>query len=1169
MSKILRACKWLFSSIAAYLRALPLWQKLVWWSLFISVITALSLLQFGIIPQIKTTPVTTSTGYWHNLWFSPKGEVIGSRQGGRSQNHDIVIWRSTNGTISLDLHDWYEVVSKKITQPTNPSQQGQSRNSDLQQELEWDESPYATRRDGSAVAKYFKGYLIFGDQSGVSEPIALDPQLTMNPTGQTPEVEDLAFTEDGRLAILCCDGNIELRSRNGHYVEGNFLTKLKEPEKLWVFEKYLVAVSYKDSAFVTVDLAASPVKIRPQRYSTDPAASGVFVPAMSGSGRIALANGTSEVVISDMEGDVKARLQAPGPVRALAFYGNDKVVVGGDFPGLYLLSQDEGARLFVDTPKSVQHFAINSNQIVYDIMAGLGDSGTTSLLSFEESKGLNLLGKIILVAWGLLLLLPPSILLSRRLWGIKPVQQIIPASGPTKPEETFELKDLPPELVQSCASNNCVLYAGAGLGAQAGLVTWQPFVRGLLDWAKEKEFMEATSVESFRNAIDAGDADKVADAIVSAVKSKKSLPVLYDYLQQVFNSYKALPEAYLLLDEINFSAILTTNFDNLLERSYARRLPRVNTPQDTEELLDALTKREFFLLKLYGTLDHPETVMVAPAQYEEAMSGNREFSQFMGTLFRSRTLLFVGSSLEGIETYLKGIALPSDISTKHWAFVAVTGNAWRVKAEFLGRRYGIKVLPYSSSPDFREVKEFLRKLAEEVTTQAKKLRGSSHETTRLKSVTLRNIGPFDDLVMEFNPQWNILLGDNAVGKSSILKAIGIALCGERAQPYAGRIIKSGKSDASIVLKTDRDTVYETKLVKKEDEAEVITETSRPLVAEGWLAVGFPPLRTTSWERPKPDTEALGKSRSTPEDILPLVKGDTDPRLDKLKQWIVSIDYQRSRSEEERKGAGVRYQKLIHDLFDVINKMSHPLTIKYKGVDKQTRKVRVEAGKDGDIPIEAASQGVISLISWVGVLMQRFYEVYEKDEEPTKAYALVLMDEIDAHMHPAWQQALVGHLKNTFPNAQFIATTHSPLIVTGMPAEQLFRFIRNEEGRPQQIEVEPEMAQGRADQVLTSELFGLTSSRDLETQELIKRYTELSARDNLSKPEKEELDKAADKLKIALPSPAERKEARVAYELIQDSLRQKIDSMPLEEKEQLIAEVKVQLQETITRSRRPQ
>src|SRR5262249_27018020 len=140
---------------------------------------------------------------------------------------------------------------------------------------------------------------------------------------------------------------------------------------------------------------------------------------------------------------------------------------------------------------------------------------------------------------------------------------------------------------------------------------------------------------------------------------------------------------------------------------------QVCTPRDAEVLLNAVTTRRFFILKLYGSLDQDGPVMVAPAQYEAEIIGNRLFGQFMETLFLSRTLLFIGASLEGIEAYLKGINLPANITREHFAVVAVEGSGWRAKADLLRRRYGIEVLPYVAAETYPEIDIFLRKLAEE------------------------------------------------------------------------------------------------------------------------------------------------------------------------------------------------------------------------------------------------------------------------------------------------------------------------------------------------------------------------------------------------------------------------------------------------------------------------
>jgi len=706
---------------------------------------------------------------------------------------------------------------------------------------------------------------------------------------------------------------------------------------------------------------------------------------------------------------------------------------------------------------------------------------------------------------------------------------------------------VPEDLVRACQAGDCVLYAGAGLSAQAGYPTWHPFIRGLVDWAAANSLIPPDFVGSLTEAVDLGQVDSVADSLVSAVIPNQE-GMLHDYLKNVFIKSPSLPPAYDRITGIPFTAVLTTNFDDLLERAY-QGSANVLTPKDTESLLDRLSKRLFFILKLYGTLERPETVLVAPAQYEATVSGNLSFSKFMETLFFSRTILFVSASLEGIEAYLKGITLPRYIPRTHYALIDVVGSAWQAKAGSLRRRYGIETLPYRSTEGFPQVAEFLEALriqvaepstATQATESSPGINGAA--AGRLKRVILDNIGPFDHVELDLDPRWNILLGDNGVGKSSILRAIAVAIVGSDAQQFAGRLIKSGCTSGVIVLDTDRHT-YKTELHRGTNGSEVVSLPGRPLEAEGWLAVAFPALRTVSWDRPKaPETEVKG--RPTPDDLLPLIAGAPDPRLDKLKQFIVNLDYW-TKDAQSRTGSGGRYERLLKEFFRIVSKLAEGLMVEFKEVRPQTNEVTIVTD-DGEVPIEALSQGTTSLISWVGVLLQRLYELYgDEEQNPTEHYALVLMDELDAHMHPAWQQSLVGNLKEVFPNVQFIATTHSPLIVGGLPAGQVFRFIRDEDGKVVRMETTPDMTMGRADQVLTGPLFGLQTTLDAATLQEMDKYQQLLGMESRSEEQEEEFRRLTQVLRSRIPQSPETPAERRAQELIEAILMEQLgDVFPL-------------------------
>jgi ABC-type multidrug transport system ATPase subunit len=606
--------------------------------------------------------------------------------------------------------------------------------------------------------------------------------------------------------------------------------------------------------------------------------------------------------------------------------------------------------------------------------------------------------------------------------------------------------------------------------------------------------------------------------------------------------------------------VLTTNFDNLLERTFHAHSPKVYTHQDADALLTAMSKREFFVLKAYGSLD-TNSLLIAPAQYQTAIADNRLFATFMESLFVSKTLFFLGASLEGIDDYLFGLRFSGVIAREHYALVDVRGRAWRAKADALQRRYGIRVLPYEASERWPEMADFVRNVSYHVKDDAKARKTAVRQPGLLiKRVELTNVGPFESLSLDLSEGWNVLLGDNGVGKSSILRAIAVGLSGAEAKAYAGRLIKTRESKATIVIETARGR-YTTELFRTDAEPEMRLHGGSPLAIEGWLAVGFPPLRTLSWNRK--DSGERAASRATPADLLPLVKGEPDARLDRLKTWLLDLDYRiRSRS------GGGRYDRQRTKLFELIGELTPGLTLTFDSVDPSSREITVVTD-DGPVPIEAISQGTSSLLGWVGVLLQRLADLHATRSDPWAEPALVLIDEIDAHMHPEWQQRLAPTVKSLFPQVQLIATTHSPLIVPSLAQKQIV-VLRRKDGRLV-AERAPEDVRGfRTDQVLTSSLFRLDAALSPEVQKALDDYTRLAIRDrdDLNERERQTLEASGELLRTTLPSPEQHAHAREAAQLIREWTEERSKLVPRETREQMLREANLQLQEMVTGSRRP-
>ena len=170
---------------------------------------------------------------------------------------------------------------------------------------------------------------------------------------------------------------------------------------------------------------------------------------------------------------------------------------------------------------------------------------------------------------------------------------------------------------------------------------------------------------------------------------------------------------------------------------------------------------------------------------------------------------------------------------------------------------------------------------------------------------------------------------------------------------------------------------------------------------------------------------------------------------------------------------------------------------------------------GPVPFSGLSLGYQTTLAWALDLATRFYERYPDSPNPLAEPAVVLVDEIDLHLHPRWQRQIMAYLTQHFPKTQFIATSHSPLMVQSVTNANLV-VLQQKDGQVE-IENRPHFVEGwRVDQILTSELFGVPA-RSPRIQELIEeRYKLLdkSTRTPSDEQRLRELDKELDNLPTA-------------------------------------------------------
>jgi predicted ATP-binding protein involved in virulence len=98
-------------------------------------------------------------------------------------------------------------------------------------------------------------------------------------------------------------------------------------------------------------------------------------------------------------------------------------------------------------------------------------------------------------------------------------------------------------------------------------------------------------------------------------------------------------------------------------------------------------------------------------------------------------------------------------------------------------------------------------------------------------------------------------------------------------------------------------------------------------------------------------------------------------------------------------------------------------------------------KDGWFKLEELGYGYQSTLGWMMDLCYRLFIDYPDSSNPLKEPAIVLVDEVDLHLHPQWQRTIINRLSKIFPRVQFIVTTHSPFVIQSMDAVNLFTLRR--------------------------------------------------------------------------------------------------------------------------------
>jgi hypothetical protein len=111
-----------------------------------------------------------------------------------------------------------------------------------------------------------------------------------------------------------------------------------------------------------------------------------------------------------------------------------------------------------------------------------------------------------------------------------------------------------------------------------------------------------------------------------------------------------------------------------------------------------------------------------------------------------------------------------------------------------------------------------------------------------------------------------------------------------------------------------------------------------------------------------------------------------------------------------------------------------------------------------------------------------------------AEGVILIDEIETHLHPRWKMQVVERLRNAFPKLQFIVSTHEPLCLRGLQKNEAVVLRLGDADEVVAVTDLPDPSKLRIDQILTSEFFGLKRTKDVKTERLFEDYYAILAKD---------------------------------------------------------------------------
>ncbi len=429
----------------------------------------------------------------------------------------------------------------------------------------------------------------------------------------------------------------------------------------------------------------------------------------------------------------------------------------------------------------------------------------------------------------------------------------------------------------------------------------------------------------------------------------------------------------------------------------------------------------------------------------------------------------------------------------------------------------------------------------------------------INKIEIQNIRSISQLEITFDNNhagWHVFIGDNGTGKSTVIKSIAAGLIGPkefgalRQSPYSW--LKQTKRQGDIKLSIFQDTLYDRHSINAPDaldklknmlgfahstttlsNGEVINNIDDVYMFAvggnvnmthfdsnlynwdknnpGWFSVAYGPMRRFTG-----GDDFVNVQQSNPKLFAHLSALDESFVLSEPIQWLKNLQLQKLENDKEG--------KVIDDILKFVNEGDLlPNHTKIESIS--SKGVFFKDGNGSIISINDLSDGYRSVLSMTFEIIRQMilqygsdlvFESIRKGDMFINLPGIVLIDEIDAHLHPTWQTKIGDWFLKYFPKIQFIVTTHSPLICRAAEHGTIWKLSSSDDGNVinQIIGIDKDrLVFGNVLDAFETDAFGEDVSRSEVSQKKLEKLAQLNMLQTLGKLDKSKEQELQDLKKI--------------------------------------------------------